>query len=317
MRKPPPDFVIVGAPKCASTAVYRSLREHPSVFLPSLKEPQYFAFDHKRGRAVERIDLYDDLYNEASDSQLRGDASILYLSSAEAIPAILQRRPDAKFIAIIRDPVELFISWHNECLKSLDEDEQDLERAWRLQEERATGRLPRLCKEPAYLQYRRICAVGWQIERLFQLVPGSQRIVVVMEDLNRTPLVVHKQITDFLGIEDTGKSEFVRENIFAAHRSRIAARVTRLVHVSPFFKSLRVRLKPALNKRGIYPLTWIVNSSLRKVAKPTLSEAFERELRDEFRADVQLLQTLLNRDFPDWLGNEVSVGRDKRRGASI
>src|ERR1700722_2835206 len=109
MRKPPPDFVIVGAPKCASTAVYRSLREHPSVFLPSLKEPQYFAFDHKRGRAVERIDLYDDLYNEASDSQLRGDASILYLSSAEAIPAILQRRPDAKFIAIIRDPVELFI----------------------------------------------------------------------------------------------------------------------------------------------------------------------------------------------------------------
>jgi len=266
---------------------------------------------------VERIDLYDDLYNEASDSQLRGDASILYLSSAEAIPAILQRRPDAKFIAIIRDPVELFISWHNECLKSLDEDEQDLERAWRLQEERATGRLPRLCKEPAYLQYRRICAVGWQIERLFQLVPGSQRIVVVMEDLNRTPLVVHKQITDFLGIEDTGKSEFVRENIFAAHRSRIAARVTRLVHVSPFFKSLRVRLKPALNKRGIYPLTWIVNSSLRKVAKPTLSEAFERELRDEFRADVQLLQTLLNRDFPDWLGNEVSVGRDKRRGASI
>src|SRR5690348_838010 len=109
MRKPPPDFVIVGAPKCASTAVYKTLQRHPRVFLPALKEPQYFALDHQRCRPVEKIELYDRLYAEARENQLRGDASILYLSSGQAIPAILERRPDAKFIAIVRDPLELFI----------------------------------------------------------------------------------------------------------------------------------------------------------------------------------------------------------------
>jgi hypothetical protein len=309
MRSLPPDFVIVGAPKCATTAVYKTLRHHPGIFLPGLKEPQYFAFDHRWGRAVEKTDLYDHLYAEAADFQLRGDASALYLSSNCAISAILERRPDAKFIALIRDPVEMFISWHNECLKALDEDEKDPERAWRLQDERAAGRVPQLCKEPVYLQYRKICSLGWQIQRMFALVPAAQRLVIVVDGPGHGSSAVPEQILDFLGVADTGTRELGRDNAFASHRSHLAARVIRLVHVSPLFKSLRLRLKPVLNKFGIYPLTWVVNSSLRKVVKPALSESFERELREEFRSDILLTEKLLGRSFPEWLGDEAPSAR--------
>ncbi len=310
--------MIAGAPRCATTTVYKTLQQHPGIFLPWIKEPQYFAFDHLRGRAVERIDRYDALYTAASENQLRGDASVMYLISARAIPAIVERRPDAKFIVFIRDPAEIFISSHNECLRSLDEDEEDPERAWQLQEERADGWIPKLCKEPSHLQYRRICSVGRQIQRLFDLVPEDRRLVIVLGSLNQRPALIHRQIAAFLGIEDIVPGEFFRENVFSSHSSRAAARLTRLVHVSPFFKDLRLRLKPILNRHGIYPLTWVVNYSLTPRAKPNLTEGFELELRQEFGHDTILLEKLLGRDFSRWLGEAApSVRQSRSAGASL
>src|SRR5580658_2349428 len=116
MRSPAPDFVIAGGPRCGTTAVYRALRPHPDVFLPSIKEPHYFGFEYNRRRGVETLNLYNSLFSEALDSQLRGDASAMYLSSSAAIPAILQHRPDVKVIALIRNPIDMFVSWHNQCL---------------------------------------------------------------------------------------------------------------------------------------------------------------------------------------------------------
>lgn len=305
--------MIAGAPKCGTTALYRALQQHPRIFLPSLKEPQYFAFDHARGRAVERVEFYDDLYDNASENQLRGDASAMYLSSTDAIPAILSRRPDAKFLALIRDPVEMFVSWHNECLKSLDEDQADPERAWRLQGERAVGKLPKLCKEPGYLQYRAICSLGSQIQRLFELVPEPQRMVIGLDSLIRSPSTVYKQIIDFLGIEDSWPAEFPRENAYASHRSQFIARLVRLVHVSSFFKAQRLRWKPFLNRHGIYPLTWAVNYSLKKVDKAALSASFEHELREAFRADIILLGSVIGQDLRQWLNVEPDSADNGRR----
>src|ERR1017187_7380133 len=152
MRLPPPDFVIVGAPKCGTTAAFATLQKHPQLFLPDIKEPHYFAYDFPGYRGVRTVEDYDRLFADAERKQLRGEASVSYLSSKEATAAILRRRPDAKFIALVRNPLDMFVSWHNQCLKALDEDEQDPERAWMLQSERAQGRrIPRLCKEPSFL----------------------------------------------------------------------------------------------------------------------------------------------------------------------
>ena len=40
-----PDFYIVGAPKCGTTAMYDYLRQHPQLFMPDRKEPLYFGSD--------------------------------------------------------------------------------------------------------------------------------------------------------------------------------------------------------------------------------------------------------------------------------
>jgi hypothetical protein len=298
MRLPPPDFVVVGAPKCGTTAIHTTLRQHPQLFLSGIKEPHYFACDFPRRREVETIEDYDHLFTTAQATQLRGEASAHYLSSKEATAAILQRRSDAKFIAVVRNPVSMFVSWHNECVKNLDEDQQDPEQAWVLQEERALGRrVPRLCKEPAFLQYKTICSLGAQIQALFRLVPDHQRLVIVFDDIERRPRQVYKQIVDFLGIEDDGRHDFVRENVFARPKSALVARMVRFAHLNPGAKKLRIWLKPLLNDHGIRPIAWLIESNLKSAAKPDLSAAFRLELEGAFAPDVQLLSRLLARNL--------------------
>ena len=300
MTTPAPDFVIVGAPKCGTTALYSTLRRHPALALSKIKEPYYFASDYPRRREMEKDAEYEALFAHAREGQLRGEASAIYLSSGPAIPAILERRPDARFIAMVRDPVDMFVSWHNECLKSLDEDEKDPVRAWALQKERAAGRLPALCKEPGYLQYREICSLGSQIGRFFELVPANQRMVVVWDDLNYAPAAVYKRILHFLEIEDTGAVDFRRENAYAAHRSRVVALLARSIYAHHRLKRLRLQVKPLLNGLGIYPLSWAVNYSLQRAVKPPLPASFISELRAEFRTDVLLLEQLIGRDLSHW-----------------
>jgi hypothetical protein len=298
MRLPPPDFVIAGASKCGTTAIYATLQRHPDLFLSPIKEPHFFAFDFPKRREVESLDDYDRLFARASADQVRGDTSTHYLSSKSATAAILSRRADAKFIVLVRNPLDMFISWHNECLKSLDEEEPNPERAWTLQEERARGKcIPRLCKEPEFLQYRNVCSLGAQIQALFGLVPERQRLVEVFDDLQQHPRSVYERIVTFLGVRDDGTDHFFRENAFAQSKSALIARAIRFTHLNSAAKKLRVRLKPILNEHGIRPIGWLLQHNLRAAVRPTLSIEFRQELEAAFAPDVQLLEKLLSRDL--------------------
>ena len=58
-----PNFLIIGAQKAGTTAIYDYLSQHPQVFTSELKEPGFFAFEGGRlsrggmRRVAERVDL--------------------------------------------------------------------------------------------------------------------------------------------------------------------------------------------------------------------------------------------------------------------
>jgi hypothetical protein len=319
MRPPPPDFVVVGAPKCGTTAVHGTLQQHPDLFLSQIKEPHFFAYDLPMRREVETIEDYDRLFALAQEAQLRGEASAHYLGSKEATAAILRRRPDAKFIALVRNPLDMFVSWHNECFKAFDEDEQDPERAWMAQEERAQGRrIPKLCKEPTFLQYKRVCSLGAQIQSLFRLVPERQRLVMFFDDIQQHPRLAYEHMVHFLGVRDYGTDRFLHENAFARPKSAFIARVIRFAHLNPGVKKFRIRLKPILNKHGIQPIGWLLRHNLTNALKPVLSTEFRLELEAAFAPDVQLLGQLLRRDLCElWSIGVGAAKSDTVPGASV
>src|SRR4051812_22016289 len=101
-----PDFFIAGAPKSGTTALFEYLSRHPSVFMPDIKEPNFFSSDlHTKGQRF-RADEYLALFEAARSDQLTGEASAIYLYSAVAVARLMQHNPRARVVVILRNPVE-------------------------------------------------------------------------------------------------------------------------------------------------------------------------------------------------------------------
>ena len=134
-----PDFFIAGAPKCGTTALFSYLQTHPGIFLPaerpgtsrlSAKEPHYYCTDFPNYRRCRSREDYLRLFTDAAAGTLVGEASVWYLYSEVAIPRIMAEIPKAKFIVLLRNPVNMAHSLHNLLYHTLDEDIADFGCAW-------------------------------------------------------------------------------------------------------------------------------------------------------------------------------------------
>src|SRR5262245_23487023 len=115
MRKP--DFFIVGAPKCGTTAMNDYLQVHPEIFIPAKKEIHFFGADLqflKGGRVTEQE--YLTYFFPAQGEKRVGEASVWYLYSQHAAAEIQAFSPTARIIIMLRNPVDMMYSLHSQRL---------------------------------------------------------------------------------------------------------------------------------------------------------------------------------------------------------
>ena len=129
-----PNLFIIGAPKCGTTAKAHYLSEHPDVFMCPEKEPHYFNTDlnYKRGKSDD-LEEYLNLFSGATEEKIVGEASVWYLYSKEAVRNILEFNPNAKFIIMVRNPIKMAPSLHQQLFYNGRETEKDFNKAWCLQ----------------------------------------------------------------------------------------------------------------------------------------------------------------------------------------
>ena len=281
-RPAPPDFAIVGAPKCGTTALYSYLAAHPDVAMSARKEPLFWSADVRRaGRIEDR------------------EASPEYLRSQVAVPRLLEARPDVRLIAMIRHPIELMASLHSNLLLALQEDVADFEAAWRLQERRRRGEaIPAHCGEPELLQYSAYAALGDQLERFLSLVPAGQRLVILYDDFRADTRAQYLRALALLGLADDGRAEFP-----PAH----ANRVLRSAGLQAFHHSLRRRLGPlyeparaVARELGMRPSALVERLNVRPAPRKPLRSAFEAELIAGLLPQIETIERLLGRDLTAW-----------------
>src|SRR5947209_9142139 len=141
-----PDFYIVGSAKSGTTALYEMLRRHPQIYMPESKEPWFFASElHERTPprpegTPRTLEEYRAWFRDAQPGQRVGEASVLYLWSRTAARAIADVRPDARIIAILREPASLLRSLHIQFVETYVETEHDFAKALTLEDERQIGR---------------------------------------------------------------------------------------------------------------------------------------------------------------------------------
>jgi hypothetical protein len=301
-----PNFFIVGAPKCGTTALSEYLREHPSVFFSDPKEPHYFAEDMPGIRYAKTLEQYLALFQRAQPSCAAvGEGSVGYLYSSVALRRISEFSSDCRIVAMVRNPMDMVHSLHAQFLYSRWEDETDFERAWDLQEVRRTGKgIPSGCPVPAYLQYRDVAMLGRQIFRLYEIFPKDRVWVGVFDDLIDDPRGVYLSLLDFLHLTDDGRTEFPRVNESKVYRSSVLSWAANRLKPVVLPHVLRLRSYTGIDLLPVLRRSERVN--VRPRARQSVSVSVRTRLMNEFSDDVKLLSNLIDRDLAAWLNDSDS-----------
>ncbi len=296
-----PNFFIVGAPKCGTTALYEYLRPHPDIFMPTVKEPHFFAKDLGSYPFIKTLDEYTRLFAHSGDAHMRvGEASVYYLRSSTAIANIHEYNPDAKLIAMFRNPVEMVHALHSQLLYVAEENERDFETAWRMQAQRRQGiGLPPASRGAFLVQYAEVGQFGTQTSRLLSIFPPEQVKLILYDDFAASPKQVYDEVLRFLDLPADLRTDFPRIN--ESKRARLAWFRDFYRKPPPPLRAAFRTLKRALGAGGISAVTKrIVELNTVRERREPLSPAFRAELVAAFRDEVALLSRLLHRDLSHW-----------------
>jgi hypothetical protein len=288
-----PDFYVVGHPKSGTTALYEMLRSHPQVFMPELKEPRWFATDLRArfggdGWLPQTLDQYLDLFAPAGAGQITGEASPSYLRSKVAAGLIAQARPDARIIAILREPAGFLRSLHLELVQNHVEHEQDLRRA--LEAERPG--------EDGLLRYSDRIAYVEQLRRYHEVFPREQVLVLIYDDFRADNAGTMRGVLRFLGVDDAVPIEPVQANPTVHVRSMRLDRLVRSAYAgrNPLTRAAKSAVKaaaPRLQGESLHAL----RRRLLYVRPKPQDEQLMAELRRRFRGEVVALSDYLGRDL--------------------
>lgn len=298
-----PNFFIVGAPKCGTTAFSELLRKHPNLFLTDPKEPRYFArhltiVSPGTPEYVTSFEAYLELYRDVAPDvhSAIGEASTSYLRSERALREIADFRPRSRIIVFIRNPVDLAYSWHSQKVIEGQEDESNFEKAWALQEERRNQSPPRRLRQRDSLEYAMVAGIGTQLETLYGIFPAEQILVIFQENISDDGARTYRRVIEFLGLElDENRSpERIRESVdlkwprlwrFFNNRSRSTDVLVRFV--KRILGSRATRIADGWRSHGVQP-------------RKALNEEMRLTLIDFFQSEVDKIEVITGRRLDHW-----------------
>ncbi len=301
-----PDFFIVGHAKSGTTALYEMLRRHPEIYMPASKEPWFFA-EELRLRPPPRpegipgsLKEYSALFTAAHPSQRAGEASALYLWSRTAPAAIAAARPDARIIALFREPASFLHSLHLQFLQTYVEVESDLATALALERDRRQGRrIPRYTYWPQALLYSEHVQYVEQLRRYHAVFPREQVLSLVYDDFRGDNAAIVRRVLRFLEVDDSVEPDAVELNPTVRARSQ---RLSELVHAlsvgrDPISRTAKAGVK-AVTPRGLRTKALATTKRRLLYAEPgPPDEAVMMELRRRFKPEVLALSEYLDRDL--------------------
>ena len=264
------------------------------------KEPMFFANDrlaHFGMNYPEDMPAYLALFEAARETRRVGEASTSYLEAAEAPARIREFNPDARIIAMLRDPVEMIASLHAMRVSQGLEHIADLRAA--LADEKSRPGFG-VVGDQSSIRYRDRTRFAVMLPRWFEAFGREHVSIIVLEDVAADPAAQFRRVLDFLDVDPTYRpSSFERHNEREWPRSLVVARVQARFRRHPVSDGATDRLA-----RRVYHLLGRVNRA-RGVEKKPFPADVQTELRDELGPDVDALSRLLGRDMRHlWWGDK-------------
>jgi len=299
-----PNFLIIGAAKAGTTALYEYLIQHPDVFMSEPKEPQFFPLEYDKGMQF----YLEHYYSGWSGQHAIGEARPTNLYLPYVPERIWNCLPDAKLIVILRNPTEraysawsMFYSYRSESLSFEDAITKNIERIEKdgLPDTESKWRAYIDSKDPKD-RYRIYVDAGYydeQIKRYLEFFPREQIKFILFEDFIKQTDTIVKMVWEYGGVDPNYELKHLEPSNISLSRSKR--------------DGVNVRKALRLNKL----LTKNMRSSVRKFMyrmrdKPKMSPEIRMKLTEHFRPHNEELERILGIDVSHW--NKVKDGNNKK-----
>ncbi len=293
-----PTFLILGAQKAGTTALFYALSKHPEVFASKLKEPSFFtdaaeALADAAGpgdevtRMMDSQPDYEALFAEAGDAVALGEASTSYLYDTGAPERIKRLVPDVKLIAILRNPVDRAYSNFLYLIREGREPLHDFRAALAEEGKRRSkgwSTTWRYLDKGLYAD---------QVERYLAQFDRDRLRFYLYEDYNDSPQATVTDVYRFLGVDDEFSQDLsIRLNVSGLPKSK------RLQAVSRRSTRLKWMIDPLVPDRLRKSLLEAQNTNL---SRPPLPSDLRAELIESCRGDIERVGELTGLDISRWL----------------
>ncbi|MDX1477008.1 MAG: sulfotransferase [Saprospiraceae bacterium] len=264
-----PDFVIIGAGKCGTTALWKELKAHPALCGSRIKETNYFGAEH----GFRDLAWYTGLFKEPGKITFEASPDYTSLWYCDLVPARMHALiPDARLIFMVRHPVDRAISRVLHRLRKNQVRYRDIHKLgfWRYDSQG--------CEAIAGSQYFRV------LSHFLKYYDRSDIIIHSNEDLRDQPAQVYNAILDFVGAPGPRYGEdhaFVTANVTSEKR-----RIT--------WNKAHWRLRRLHERRWIPPLHQLFEAEIRK---PNLSSEILNYLWSCFEEDLKKFESLTGCTF--------------------
>ncbi len=294
-----PNLFVIGAQRAGSTSMWRYLRAHPEIYMAEVKEPGFVCFDAGRpvfshagdptffDQIVTDADEYSSLFQPGAHARYRGESSSFYLYFEESRRALAERYPDARFVVILRDPVDRAWSSYVYLRRLGGEPLDDFGAALESEPTRIAENYEPLFHYVAASRY------GQQLSALFDLIDPSRVHIMLLERLQADPAVAMAELFRFLGVDDAAD---VGADV--QHNSAATSRIPMLNTVlSPGFLPSGVadRIPRSIKDRAV-----LLRERSRRGSYDELSSRNRGKLLDAVQSDYVTIRSLAGVDLQDW-----------------
>lgn len=306
------DFVIIGAQKCATTALYAYLKEHPDIAMPALKEAPFYVSNDSSPQVWEAFCATH--FSGQQSSHVWGKASPQYMTGTGIPERIAQHAPNVKLIALVRDPIKRAWS-HYQMDVRRETESRDFEQIVNALLEPESLERARRAPAPLHTQ-------GYESESDYYLVWGEygrilqeyrrhfsceQLLVLQVDDLRDSPENSLDTVLNFLGMEPGFRPANLGNVVHKGGSQRIISNAgkQRLLDLWPV-KAIWNAVPQQSKHRLRY---WFDQHNIKGDQQSMhLSSDTELRLRQHFAADLEMLKRAGNIQ-PGWESDYLKTGQ--------
>lgn len=302
-----PDFLIIGAGKSGTTSLDKYLKQHPEIFIPAIKEPNFFGYEHIRIEdlasdpaemrhyegSVTNFEEYVRLFNNAGPKQVKGETSNTYMYHPQAPERIHHYIPDVKLIAILRQPANRLYSRYLHLARDNRTPTENFSDC--LNRDNIWWKRNDLVREGFYFR---------NLSPFYKLFPAENIRIYLYEELNNQPAQVLEDIYRFLGVEPGFRADLsVKYNQSGIVKNKFLDKIYgRQGIVNRTMKAILPA--PLLHKvtNSLVIQRTVNDLRSKNLFRPRMDPDIKSRLtNDVYGDDIRKLQKLIGKDLRHWL----------------